>query len=840
MTNTLKKTFALAACILSFTAMTAQRAYTVTGVLQDSASGAPDAYTTVRLMPEGKQQVLAVCASDEQGRFTLRYNKEGSYQLQTLGLGRQPVVRKLTLGAETAMDLGVILTQETSTELGAATVVAAAPIVTSQIDRLSYSMSDDPDAQANTMIEMLRKVPLVTVDGQDNITINGKSDFKIYVNGKPNKMMSDNASIVLKSFPASVVKKVEVITDPGAKYDAEGVSGILNIVTATEAETSGYTVTPNLRMSSRDMGGNLFAMTQVGKLTLSLNGGVHKQFMSRTTTESEREIFADPVNHLTQGKSEGKNGGTFAFGGLEASYEFSAKDLLSASADMFIGRPKNNNMSFTEMLDANGARVFSYREEAHGRQRFHGVNTSVDYQHQFAREDQNLTLSYRFSSSRRDDRTTNYYSDLENLPFELKDLKTDPDGKTQEHTAQADFTTPFAKYHTLSVGAKYIYRLNRSDNRELTRAAGTQDDFLLDTDLSLLYRHRNDIASGYAEYMFKLAKFSARAGMRFESSHIKVTYPGSTTHEPFSTTLNDLVPSLNVAYNLKPTMMLRANYNTRIGRPDITYLSPYVNHASPLSISYGSPNLTSEKAHNFELNFSNFTQLFSVNLSASYATSVTGLTQYSFVRDGVQHTTYGNFLHSKVLDFNAFVNMMLSSKTTFMLNGEFGYSDFKSYRTGDHNYGFDGRIFAMLRQELPWKVKMNLGGGYNWPHVNLQGSGEKFYFYFGSLSKSFLKDDRLTVELHAFNIFKPSRTFRSVTETADFRSSSAFTMHHLGRCGIGLSWRFGSLKASVKKAARTIENDDVQTNSSSSSQGGTTTGTGTGTSATGAAGGMGM
>ena len=813
-------------------ASTFSQTYTIEGVLIDSLSGAADAYTTLRLMPRGKTQVLSVAASDEQGRFTLRYAKGGDYDLHIAGLGRAQKTLPLTLGEEHSVKLGRIITQEAATAIGEATVVAAAPLVTSQIDRLSYSMADDPDAQANTMIEMLRKVPLVTVDGQDNITINGKSNFKIYVNGKPNKMMSDNASVVLKSFPASVVKKVEVITDPGAKYDAEGVSGILNIVTATEAETSGYTITPNLRMSTKDIGGSVFAMTQVGKLTLSLNGGINRQFNNKVDQLNERETFADPTFHLLRSTASGNSHGTFGYGGLEASYEFSAKDLLTASADMFVGKRTTHGGGTTNMFDANGADVYSYFSTTRSKHYFNGINASVDYQHQFAHEDQNLTLSYRFSSNKNEQESTSYYSDIQNLPYTLNDLRVDPDGRAQEHTAQVDFTTPLAKIHTLSVGTKYIYRINRSDNEELTRPAGTQQDFMHDAQSSLLYRHRNGILAAYAEYMLKLNKFSTRAGLRLESSNIKVTYPGNNdpARTAFSTTLTDLVPSLNVAYNLKPTMMLRASYNIRIGRPDITFLSPYVNHISPYSINYGSPNLTSEKAHNWELNFSNFTQIFSVNAALSYSTSVTGLTSYSFVQDGIQHTTYGNFLHSKIVGLDLFANTMLTKKTTLMLNGNVSYSDYKSYRTGDHNSGFGGRVFGMLRHEFPAKIKFNLGFGKNWNRVNLQGTGEGFLFYFGSLSRSFLKDDRLTVEVHAFNIFNSDHTFSNTIETANFLSRNDITVHGMGRVGIGLSWRFGSLKATVKKAARTIENDDVQTNQSSQAtqQTGGTGQTGTG------------
>ena len=179
---------------------------------------------------------------------------------------------------------------------------------------------------------------------------------------------------------------------------------------------------------------------------------------------NEREAFADPTNHLLRSIGKGNSQGTFGFGGLEASYEFSAKDLLTASADMFLGKRTTKGNSTTNMFDENGGDVYSYLGYTRSKDNFNGINASVDFQHQFAHEDQNLTLSYRFSSNKHEEESTNYYSDLYRLPYTLTDLQVDPDGKTQEHTAQVDFTTPLAKIHTLSVGTKYIYRINRSDN----------------------------------------------------------------------------------------------------------------------------------------------------------------------------------------------------------------------------------------------------------------------------------------------------------------------------------------------------------------------------------------
>ena len=815
----MKKTFLIAALLSCSIFATAQVAgdYTIHGVVQDSLSQQKEPYATVRLFRKGEGKPLVVATTDARGKFTLHYTKPGTYILQTAIIGKLPTKKELVLDADKVVELGTILTQDAGKSLATAEVVAARPLVKSQIDRLVYSMSDDPDAQTNTMLEMLRKVPLVTVDGQDKITVNGKANFKVYVNGKPNKMMSDNPSVVLKSFPASVVKKVEVITDPGAKYDAEGTSGILNIVTATEATTTGYTVTPTLYWSNRGWGGNFFGMAQIGKLTLSAHGGVNGENSLRNTTESERELILDPVNHLLKTKGESYNHGTSGFGGLDASYDISKHDLLSVSSSIYAGRQKGHGLSST-FLTGNAGTVYSYDNVNHRDSRYHGINTSVDYQHQFGKENQNLTVSYRFSSDLRNNKTLNVYDNLQSVPFALKDRRIDPDNKSQEHTAQIDFTSPLGENHTLSVGAKYIYRLNRSDNEEYSRLAGTATDFLPDVAQSLLYRHRTDISAGYTEYIYRLKRFSLRSGLRFESSHIRVTYPNGT-RAAFSTRLNDWVPSLNLGYNLTDTQLLRLGYNLRIGRPDIYYLSPYVNHLSPEKISYGNPNLESETAHNFQLNYSLFSQKFSVNFSATYSTSYNGLTFYSFIKDGVEHSTSGNFLHSKQWSFDTYLNVNPWKSTAFTLNGNLKYSDLKSYRTSDHNYGFSGNFFAMLRQDLPWKLKFGLGVGANWNDISLQGQSSKFKYYFLNLSRSFLEEDRLTVTLNGFNIFNPRQTFNNTTQTAMFRSSTSSVLHGFSRISLGISWRFGKLRAVVKKTARSIENSDVKTGSSSQENG---------------------
>ena len=146
-------------------------------------------------------------------------------------MGRKEIVRRVQLTeAGGIIDLGNLLVQDDTKQLKGVEVVAQKPLVKMETDKMTYDVQSDNDVKTNTVLDMLRKVPMVTVDGQDNITVNGQGSFKVYVDGKPNVMFSSNPSQIFKAMPASAVKSIEVVTNPGAKYDAEGVGGVLNIV----------------------------------------------------------------------------------------------------------------------------------------------------------------------------------------------------------------------------------------------------------------------------------------------------------------------------------------------------------------------------------------------------------------------------------------------------------------------------------------------------------------------------------------------------------------------------------------------------------------------------------
>lgn len=785
--------------------------YSVSGVLCDSTTHQAEAFATVRLLQLPTKKPVKAVLTQADGSFRITVPRAGRYLFEVVSMGKEPIRQTLSFDATTkSVKMDTLYIKEYDASLGVAEVVAQRPLVKAEIDKMTYSMAEDPDAKNNTLLEMLRKVPMVTVDGEDNVKVNGNASFKVYVDGKPNAMMSANPSMIFKAYPASAIKKIEVITNPGAKYDAEGVAGVLNIITNTQTATQGYTLTLNGSVGNRGESGSAFAVAQFGKFMLSAHYGTgyHKQPVSTTTME--RELYDETLYHLLQSHTVSKGHGMYQFGNLEASYEFSPKDLLSVSAGIHGWNGKNNNTSINKMFAVDGNETYRYQVASRTKSLYQTINASADFQHSFT-EDNRLTLSYQYSHNPQTTQVWTENTDMVNLPanFGLKDLASDPDNLSYEQTAQVDFTSALdkKKQHTLSVGLKYINRINRSNNVDYTREAGSDDEFTRDETRSLRYRHQGDIGAAYLQYNLKINNWAAMVGNRYEYYHVRVSYPDGKSR-PFGTHMDDWVPSVTLGYNLKPTMMLKAGYNLRIARPDISYLSPYQVSYSPEAVKYGNPNLKSEKGHNLNMTFSTFSAKLTLNATLTYAFSNNGMEEYSFVKDGVMYTTYEGFRHSKETTLSTFINWTIIKGTTLNLNASGSYADCKAQVIGSHNSGFAGNAWGGIQQVLPWKMKLGLWLGGNTSQVTLQGRTAGFFFYSFNLSRAFLKEDRLSVNLQAGNFIKRYQNFRNTTSTSQMHMFTNSRNDFL-RYSIGISYRLGSLKASVKKTQRSIENDDV-------------------------------
>lgn len=830
---TMKQTLISMALILMLAlcakAQNTQHSYTITGVVADSVTHEGEPYATLTIArADSAAKPVKQALTDIKGRFSISTSGTGSYLLMVRSMGRKPMQRAYTVDATTrTIDLGTLLLQDGGNQLETVEVVAYKPLVKADVDKIAYSVEDDPEANTNSVIEMLKKVPMVTVDGQDNIRVNGNSSFKIYVNGKPNNMMTKNPKEVLKSMPASSIKKIEVITNPGPKYDAEGVGGILNIVTEGKGP-EGYNATFSGRANNSSYGGGLYATVKQGKLTMSVNYNASSNHSPKGYTYSDRsQIGTDgTVTSSTVADGYTKGHSLWQGGDVEASYEIDTLRLITGSFSLskFTSKRDALNTAFST-VPATGQRLYGYRSPSHSKENWDDYSASLDYQRSFSVKDRLLTLSYRLESSPSTSDSRYLYTDREaaddwqTFIDRMRDQRMDGDENTMEHTFQIDYTTPFAKHHTWEAGVKYILRRNKSDNDRYNLGTGDKDE-TYDSDNSSHYRHHNDILAAYTGYGLTLDKWSARLGLRYEHTLQKVEYllgRGTNFHKNF----DDLVPSARLGYKFSDATNLSLGYKMRINRPGIWYLNPYLDDRIPDAISQGNPNLDTEKSHAVDLQFSSYNSKLTYTLTGTYRfvnNSIESVDRLVNDRDieglpnptgkDVIYSSYANIGHIQYAGLMAYANWTPITNTRITLNGSVGYShmsDGQSLR----NHGWCTNIDASLQQTFAKTWIFNASYYVQTPQPTLQGKDARYQWYNFSLSKSFM-DKRLTLTAYIINPFgKRYFCYRSETVADNFRTTASSSWCQL-YYGVSVRFRIGKLKASVKHTERTVENNDVK------------------------------
>ena len=647
----------------------------------------------------------------------------------------------------------VMMAQETNTkandsitwskDLDGVTVTRMRRLVKADADKLSYDVKNDEDAKASTVLDMLRKVPMVSVDGEDNITVNGSSSFKVYVDGKPNMMMSSAPSQVFKSMPASMVKSIEVVTNPGAKYDAEGGAGVLNIVMNKEMMTmmgggeslNGYNGTLRVQAGNRQLGGSAFVSGQQGKLSYSTNITYSKQTPTTTTMEREQ---TGAMSSTMISESESKMKIPFTMGNLTLGYELDAKSSIGLTAGITSFNMNSDGLTKTTFGGGMYGTGFSYGNTNDTKMRRTSFNGSLDYQ-RFLNDARtsSITLTYQLTYAPTKSEMESGFDQSTTFPgMDLTNRYSENKERTTDHIFQMDYTTPLGTANTLNAGLKYSFRRATSDADYYLQ--GVYSDLM-----SSEYKYNNSILAGYAELVSRFGNFSSKAGLRYEQTWQDVSYQLGKGND-FSTHYGNLVPSASLSYSLNPATNIALTYNMRISRPGITYLNPYVDRSNPTMLSYGNPDLDTEKSHNIGLAFNSFSakMMFSVNLRHSFTDNA--IESYSFYdSNNLLNTTYDNTAKNSL---NAYVNWLVHKNTRLFLNGAVDYSDMRSKALDLQNHGWHANVMAGLQQTLPWNIKLSAYVITSTKSYNLQGWSSGFNMLTGTLSKSFF-DDKLTISV---------------------------------------------------------------------------------------------
>ncbi|MDB5025302.1 MAG: TonB-dependent receptor [Mucilaginibacter sp.] len=811
---------ALFFCVLPGIAMSQNVAQPITirGTVIDSATNKPMGFVTVALQNSKTHAGVKSGLTNDDGSFILKASPENSYEAVFVFVGyRNKIVPVSGTGA--AIDIGKVSLCVSSGQLKEVSISAARPLMKQEVDRISYDVQADPESKALSALDMMRKVPLLSVDGNDNIKLKGSGNYKILINGKESAMVAKNPSDILKSMPATNVEKIEVITTPPAKYDAEGLSGIINIITKKNAD-QGYNVGINTRFNSVfGAGYNINGTLKQGKFGMALFAGFGSQGTLTTGSGNKENIFASNTHILQSGTST--QTGRFHYGSAELSYEIDTLNLLTASIDLF-GQNQNQNgfqRSTTDILDITKQ---AYTLQNTGTGRFSGLDAALNYQLGFKKsKDRLLTFSYKYSYSPNKQFNDNLFAGRFNYPLALfPDYQQYNDAGNKDHTLQIDYASPLTKQISIEAGAKAILRNNYSDYHVDNRDTAAQQ-YLTNNALTNNFNYHQNIYSLYNSYQLKFDKWTGKAGLRLEHTALSAdfTSAGVSTAPSY----NNLIPSVSIQHNFKSSS-LNFGFTQRIQRPGIFQLNPFVDRSNPTFVNTGNPALRPELDNTFELTYSNFHKN-AINIGLSYAFSDNSIQNVSSLHvensagklDTVTYTTFQNLGTNKTLGLNVNTNLNITKQFTLSLNGQVnhvwlsGTFNDKMYR----NDGFTGNAFGNMRYKFNNGFALAFNAGYFSGNVSLQGNSSAFIFNQYLFSKEFFSK-KLTLVLVANNPYSKFNTFRSTINSADFYQTS-FNQNYYRSFAIRVNLKFGKLNSDIKKNQHNIQNDDTKGSAKSTS-----------------------
>ncbi|MBJ6118849.1 TonB-dependent receptor [Pontibacter sp. BT310] len=807
----MKQNLLLALCLLlsSFAfAQSPATTGTIKGTVVDSTTLKPVSYVTVVLTHPDKNEPIKSTFTKDNGTFEFTGVPLAKYKLIFTFVGYKLQSTEVNLDAsKTIVDAGKISLASSAQQLKEVEVVTEKLLVTQDVDKLSYNVEMDPESKTITALDMLRKVPMLSLDSEENIKLNGSGSFKVLVNGKPSTMFARSPKDVFRSMPASSIKRIEVITDPPAKYDAEGIGGIINVIT-TENPKNGYNGslyfsqgTPESRYGSANL------TAKVGKFGFSGYGGTNKFTSPSTTSVFERYDDRTGINLLQKGN--GNSGNNFSYIDGEMSFEIDTLNLLSAKFSINSSNYSSIGLQTVEELNEAGIRNLAYYRTNTNEGFWGGYEVGLDYQHTFKRnKDQLLTLSYKIGNNTDESDGAILFTSIENYKGETN-TRTQDNGYSREQTIQADYVHPIQK-HSLEIGAKTILRDNGSDYfyRNYNPETGT---YVENKKLSNEFDYSQNIYAAYASTSLKLNKWGLRVGARLEQTVVDATFGNATpiTDQDYF----NLIPSIALTRTLKNMATLKVSFTQRIERPSLWYLNPYVNTTNEKSVSFGNPKLEAATSNVISLSHSFFKGTTSLNSTLTHAFTNNAIQNYTTFNpaDSVSSTTYDNIGKNSTSTITLSGNSTLFKNLSLNLSGTFSYSQLSGNIFGQNleNSGVSGYMHSGMSYKFPknWRASANMG--YYAPQVLLQGKSSGMIWNSFSVNKSFLKDQKASVSLSVSNPFQKYFTSYNEVIGQDFTQRSEY-QNLRRRFSIGLNYKFGKLKEDIKRTKRGIKNDDLK------------------------------
>lgn len=788
--------------LLLTTATASAQSILIKGRAVDATTGEAAGYATATLLRDST--IVDAAAASAEGYFEVKAPAKGDYRLQLSLVGYQTHEHRFEAqGAR--CNLGELKLRE-GVDIGDVVVTVQKPLVVADAEKMSYSVEDDPLASTSTLEEVIRKVPQLSLDAEGNVLLNGESNYKVLVDGRSNATMGSQFKEVIKSMPASQIKRIEVITNPSTKYESEGVGGIINLITDRSQRFEGYngSLSGGANLYGSPMYyGNAHATIQSGRFAASLMG-YYSHYAAQDKwamqSESQQENFGTP-GQLQQTESRTPYRGNHYGITLDLSYAIDTLNLITLNGSLYSGKSRmNDNWSMTEILSTEALPMARFGSLSNMDQSYLGASVSLGYEHTFRRPGHTLTLSDEWEISPNE--SSGEYQILGYEAFDSYSTLRDQENSTMGNTLQIDYVNPLNAHHNIEAGLKHIFRSSESDVVSLDpeqEASAALDRM----------EYRQQILALYAGYGFNFTKWSGRIGTRLEQTwnRAEVSAPGKDPYS-FKNDLRNLVPYASLTFRPKQRHSLSLSYTQRLQRPSIEWLSPAVDDSQPLSRRMGNPDLKSAVYHTFNLQYGFFAPKWSLMAGATARLSNNNMTSYTYQQAGITYHTYSDEVHSRFYGFNASLSLRPSQRFNLSFTVQGGYNDFSFAPQGIYTDRFSFSENLNLDVAL-WKDgRLMVGEYFNSGDGQLGGWTEEFWYYYAGLKQSLFKK-RLDLTLMVANPFNNTTEWTSHTSTPTYAGYSKTVMKSRS-VSLRISWRFGKQNVQVKRTSRSIQNDDVQ------------------------------
>lgn len=779
---------------------------TVIGKIHDQQSNKPLEYVSVRLFRVADSSIVSGAFTDVDGKYSIPCNA-GSYFLKITLVNYDPIfVSSISIKPSlTVFNVGTLkmrkISEKTEREVR---VIAEKDVLQAGIDKKIYNVAEDLNVRGGTANDVLQRLPSVEVDQDGRVMLRGEGSVTVLIDGRPSSLSGGNGKTLLDALPAGSIERVEIVTNPSAKYDPDGTSGIINIV-LKKNKLSGFNGLVSTNMATTfQKGGNVGE----GNLSLSYRTGILNIY--GTYNARYLEGYRNNYSNITQGTGASyfnldqsrvgtdlNAGQTFRFG---MDINLKARNTLGFSATGNIGVRDRTGDLWNSSYDLLGQRDSLWLRSSYDPSQQRNVDFNVNYKYDLKNERGNLTFDATQSLGNENIQgyyTQRYYttdSVLTSYPELIQELRNTE--KNNITTLQSDFTYLFpilgARFES---GAKAIIR-NQSVNPVSSTYDWSAQMNLEDSLANFLYEYNEQIYSLYAVYGQQINRVKFQGGLRAENAY---QIPNLVTDSiRIVNHYFNFFPSAHLRYVLKPKSEISLSYSRRITRASSADLNPFTNYSDPFNLRTGNPYLQPEFIHSFDLGYSLEKAKYSITASTYYRNSTGVISRVKeFYENGTSAVTFMNIAETKSLG-TEFVCMFRPTtwwKNTFSYNANYiwyitNQLELPNRQGFNHNFKYNSSVEF-------WKktATLQLSVTYNGPRVTVQGIAQRQ----GPIDFAFekkLQGGKWTVGARVTDIFNKQGFYMQVNrpgveQTAEFKWLTR-------RFYVSASYKFGKLEISNK------------------------------------------